>query len=154
MKKIKTLLSLLLFSVAAVPQSQAAISCPSEYRAIEPAKPCTLVISISGTLASKKSGCEKPGVTCLHFGARFIPGGMDKPVNLSLEMLDDHTLSLIAIDNPPKGDVFEVEEDVVLDRETAEQLGYASIRILTGNYKIMKDDEGHLLVQLKCESER
>lgn len=129
---------------------------PKILPSFELAKPCTLVITISGGLHKKKDGCNGVGLGCLHISVSFnaAPIGGGK-TDVGLEMRSASLLSLSAY-YPDKitDKEFEVEEDTPVEASICEQLGYSSIIIRKGLYKYSRDKSNILTVDLTCVSKK
>ncbi|MBK6444898.1 MAG: hypothetical protein IPQ03_15460 [Bacteroidetes bacterium] len=119
-------------------------------------QPCTLVVTIAGTLHKKSAGCTDFALGCLHFGVSFnsiIIG--EESTELGLEMRSSNVVSLSAyytekINTP----YFEVEEDTPLGDKLSNQLGYSSIIIKKGLYKYTRDKSNLVTVDLSCASKK
>ncbi len=122
----------------------------------EMAKPCTLVVTISGGLHRKKDGCIGLALGCLNISisANAAPVG-DGKTDVGLEMRSSSMISLSAYYPDKISDkAFEVEEDTPMAAYLCEQLGYSSIVIKKGFYKYSRDKSNILTVDLTCVSKR
>ena len=122
----------------------------------EMARPCTLVVTLSGGLHRKKSGCTGLAIGCLDFSVKFNSapvGGGNTDVGLEMRSASQLTLSAYYPEKITDKD-FEVEEDTPVGSSICEQLGYSSIIIKKGFYKYTRDKSNILTVDLTCISKR
>jgi hypothetical protein len=124
--------------------------------AFEIARPCTVIITLSGGLHKRKSGCTGLALGCLDISVKFNAapvGGGKTDVGLEMRSASQLVLSAYYPEKITDKD-FEVEEDTPVGTSICEQLGYSSITIKKGFYKYSRDKSNILTVDLTCVSKK
>ncbi len=146
----------LLFIQSAFALENNSMSERNNLPAFEIARPCTLIVTLSGGLHRKKDGCIGLALGCLDISVKFNSapvGGGKTDVGLEMRSASLLTLSAYYPDKILDKD-FEVEEDTPVGSSICEQLGYSSIIIKKGFYKYTRDKSNILTVDLTCVTKR
>lgn len=157
MRKFLTLLivSAVCFSTPSL-KANSILPVPVRTTASEIIQPVDVVVTISGSFTSKRSGCTKFGFSCLNFDVTLNFRSSEGPVTkLHLNMVSPGMLEISSLypESLPS-DVMEVESDVTVGPQICEQLGYSSIVLRKGMYKCSKDKFGNLVVTIACDAKR
>jgi hypothetical protein len=122
------------------------LALPATSRAVSRAVKIVVVFDIG----RKKFDCTKAGICKISIEASATSA--KRPVKANAEITGRFLEAVLEGPLPEKGNLLPIDEDIVLDEETAKALGFKTVTVLKGNYKLTRskpDDFGTVRLKVK-----
>jgi hypothetical protein len=91
-------------------------------------------IAVVFDIGRKKFDCTKAGICKISIEASATSA--KRPVKANAEIRGSALEAVLEGPLPEKGNLLPIDEDIVLDEETAKALGFKTVTVLKGNYKL------------------
>lgn len=95
----------------------------------------SIPISVEIDIGRKKFNCTRAGVCSIRLGTE-VPIGSSRTVKGTAEVKGRQMAISFGSALPEKGDVLTIDEDITLDQEVANRLGFKTVVVLKGTYQI------------------
>jgi hypothetical protein len=99
-----------------------------------PATARPIKVAVVFDIGRKKFDCTKAGICKISIEASATSA--KRPVKANAEISGRALVAVLEGPLPEKGNLLPIDEDIVLDEETAKALGFKTVTVLKGSYKL------------------
>ena len=99
-----------------------------------PATARPIKIAVVFDIGRKKFDCTRAGVCKISIEASATSA--KRPVKANAEITGRALVAVLEGPLPEKGNLLPIDENIVLDEETAKALGFKTVTVLKGNYRL------------------
>jgi len=91
-------------------------------------------IGVVFDIGRKKFRCERAGICTITIEASATSA--KRPVKATAEITGRALVAVLEGPLPEKGNLLPIDENIVLDEQTAKALGFKTVTVLKGNYRL------------------